>query len=429
MIVQIPDPGLVVLCGPAGSGKSTWTARHFAGTEVVSSDQLRAMICDDPGDQTVNGPTFELLHRLVRERLSRLRLTVVDATNLEARARQPLRLLARRAGLPAVLVVFDVDQATCNRRDAGRGRRVGRDVVRQHRRMVDGLDKVLPREGWDVVHKLDASLVSNARVERLPLPPDRRHEAGPFDIIGDVHGCLGELEHLLERLGYDERGRHPVGRRLIFLGDLIDRGPESVGVLRRVLPMMAEGRALLVPGNHDVKFVRWLRGHDVQIVAGLETTLAEWAALDEGERRSLGREVCARVGRSPTYLWLDGGSLLVSHAGLEEALHGRIGRKVDAFCLFGKVTGKLIGGLPERLDWGAVYRGQPAVVYGHLPVREALWRNRTADIDLGCVFGGELCAVRWPEMDFVRVPAGRCWWPRGGGRRTLPHPDELPRPE
>lgn len=429
MIVQIPDPSLVVLCGPAGCGKSTWAARHFAGTEVVSSDHLRAMICDDPADQSVNAPTFELLHRLVEERLTRLRLTVVDATNLEARARQPLRGLARKAGLPAVLVVFDADEATCLRRDAKRGRRAGADVVRQHRGMLERMGKLLPREGWDVVHRLDDRLASAGRVERLALPPDRREEAGPFDVVGDVHGCLAELDQLLTRLGYDSDGRHPVGRRLVFLGDLTDRGPESVGVLRRVLPMMEEGRALAVPGNHDVKLDRWLRGHQVKILAGLDITLAEWEELGDAEQRSLGRAFCAHVGRAPPYLWLDGGSLLVSHAGLEEELHGRVGRKVEAFCHFGKVTGKLVGGLPERLDWAWTYRGQPAVVYGHLPVREALWRNRTADIDLGCVFGGELCAVRWPEMDFVRVPSGRCWWPRDGGRRTLPHPDELPRPE
>jgi len=427
--VQLPDPALVVLCGPAACGKSTWAAQHFGDTEVVSTDRLRAMLCDDPGDQSVNAPTFELLHRLVEERLARLRFTVVDATNLESRARQPLRGMARKAGVPAVLVVFDTDEETCVRRDAARERSVGAPVIRDHRLRLERMDRLAAREGWDAIVRLDHRAIDRTGVERLSLPIDRRDEAGPFDVIGDVHGCLSELDQLLGRLGYAPDGRHPKGRRLVFLGDLTDRGPASVGVLRRVLPMLAEGRALAVPGNHDLKLDRWLRGHQVKILAGLDTTLAEWAELPDSEQRELGGAFCELLGGAPPYLWLDGGSLIVSHGGLEEELHGRVGRKVQAFCLFGKVTGRLVAGLPERLDWAWAYRGEPAVIYGHLPVREAVWRNNTADIDLGCVFGGELCAARWPEQEFVRVSSGRCWWPKDGGRRTLPHPDEIPRPE
>jgi protein phosphatase len=428
VIVQIPDPCLLVLCGPAGAGKSTWARRHFAGTEVVSSDGLRAMICDDPGDQTVNEPTFELLHRLVAERLQRLRLTVVDATNLEARARLPLLRLARKAGVPAVLAVFEADEQTCRTRDRRRDRSVGPEVVGEHLLLLAGLDRLLQKERWDLVHRLDGHLVGSARVERIAIPPDRRDEDGPFDVVGDVHGCLNELHQLLERLDYAPDGSHPVGRRLVFVGDLVDRGPDSVGVLRLVLRMVQEGRAFAVPGNHDHKFGRWLRGHDVDMRGGLSGTAKQWERLPDSEQRELERAFSVGLGKAPTYLWLDGGSLLVSHAGLEESLHGRMGRKVDAFCLFGMTTGQLIGGVPERLDWASDYSGSPAVVHGHLPVREALWRNRTANVDLGCVFGGELCAVRWPEGSFVRVPAGRSWWPPDGGRRTLPHPEDIPKP-
>lgn len=427
MIVQLPEPSLVVLCGPAAAGKSTWAARNFSPTEVVSSDQVRAMICDDPADQGVNGPTFEIVHRIVEERLLRLRLTVVDATNLEARARMPLREMARLASVPAVLVVFDVDEPTCRERDLGRGRQVGPTVLRQHAVLLRGLDTALARERWDVVLRLDARQAAAARVERLPLPPDRRGDPGPFDIVGDVHGCLAELDGILPLLGYDGAGNHGGGRRLVFVGDLVDRGPDSVGVLRRVLPMLRDGRALAVPGNHDLKLDRWLRGRDVQVTGGLETTVAEWQRLGDPERLHLQADFHDSVGRAPPYLWLDGGDLLVAHAGLEEALAGRVGRRVEAFCLFGKTTGRVAGGRPERLDWAADYRGGPHVVYGHVPVGEALWRNRTVDIDLGCVYGGELCALRWPEMEFVKLAAARCWWPPGGPRRTLPHPDDLPR--
>ncbi len=422
-ILSVHEPSLIVLCGPAGSGKSTFARRCFAPSEIVSADAIRAMICDDPAEQRFNDDVFEVLHRIVELRLRLGRLTVVDATNLEPHARLPLRRLARQSRLPTHLVVIDAPLALTRERNAGRERRVEDGVLRQDAELLARLDDSLAQERWDRIDNLDAGPLDAVRVQRAPLPPVRFDAHGPFDIIGDVHGCASELHTLLEQLGYGPDGRHPEGRTLVLVGDLVDRGPDSVGVLRLVLSWIEHGRALFVPGNHDEKLNRWLEGRAVKVHGGLSTTVAEWQDLTVPEERLLRERFQRAMDAAPPYLWLDDGKLLVSHAGLEEQDHGRVGDAVRAFCLFGKTTGKVIDGLPERLDWAADYRGAPAVVHGHVPVKLARWRNGVADIDLGVVFGGRLCAVRWPERTFLSVPAEKVWWGAGRWGATEP-PDE-----
>lgn len=251
---------------------------------------------------------------------------------------------------------------------------------------------------------------------------DRRDLTGPFDVVGDVHGCFAELQKLVRKLGYGEQGTHPQGRRLIFAGDLIDRGPASLPALEWVLDRVDDGRALLVASNHDDKLRRWLLGNPVTISGGLETTIAEFEA--RSDREALRARLIESLSAVPTYLWLDGGALLVAHAGLTRDLHGRADRKTRARCLYGSTTGARIDGYPERIDWAANHSGPTAVVYGHTAVSAAVWRNNTANIDLGCVFGGSLCAVRWPERSFVQVRAAQASWPLGGERRNLPAPHE-----
>lgn len=408
MTLQLPDPCLLVLCGPAASGKSTFARRCFAPTEVVSSDAVRGWLSDDPDNQEINEETFEVLHRIVELRLRLGRLTVVDATNLETEHRAELKRIGRRSRLPVILLTVHADLALMRERNAQRERKVPDAVLIQHAQACEELPGAIAKERWDAVHSVTSGQLDTVEVERVPLPPLRLEERGPFDVVGDVHGCLEELETLLEQLGYRD-GRHPDGRRLVFLGDLVDRGPSSVGVLRLVLPWLEDGRALFVPGNHDDKLRRWLQGRRVAVSGGLSTTVAEWERLGENEDRALRARFERLMASAPTYLMLDEGRLLVSHAGLEEKDHGRVGPAVRAFCLYGKTTGKEIDGYPERLDWAADYAGEAAVVYGHVPVRRAEWRNNTVDIDLGAVFGGALCAMRWPERTFVTVPASRSW--------------------
>lgn len=255
---------------------------------------------------------------------------------------------------------------------------------------------------------------SAAMLARPPLACDRRGEPGPFDIIGDVHGCFEELVALLETLGWrvDPRSSGealfsatpPPGRRAIFVGDLTDRGPLPVEALRLVMGMVEGGVAEIVSGNHDHKLMRMLSGADVTRNHGLAETEAALARCSEGFRARL-RVFLEGL---PDHLWLDDGRLVIAHAGLMDDMHGRAGKEVRKFALFGDVTGERDAyGLPVRLDWAARYAGAAAVIYGHTPTLATVWRNNTLCVDSGCCFGGRLTAARWPEREIVAVPALR----------------------
>ncbi|MBX3275885.1 MAG: AAA family ATPase [Sandaracinaceae bacterium] len=407
--IELTDPSLVVLAGTSGSGKSTFAAAHFAATEVLASDRFRAMITDDEGDQRVSGHAFELLHAVAEKRLLHGKLTVVDATNVEREPRRALVAIARSQHLPVDAVVLDLPIEECIARDAARpGRSVGERVVREQRAQLDESLRSLASEGFRRVIRLEgARAIDAARFVRRPLDCDRRELTGPFDLVGDVHGCLDELEALLAALGYTPEGAHPDGRRLILLGDVVDRGPKIAGVLRLVMRAVRAHGALCVIGNHEAKVLRWLDGGTPGKGRGLAATIAELEREPEGFRR----EVQGFLRALPDHLVLDGGALVAAHAGLIERLHGRTGKRVRAFCLYGDTTGETDAeGFPIRRDWAAGYAGSAAVVYGHTPVPAAEWRNGTICLDTGCVFGGRLTALRWPERELVAVPATRAWF-------------------
>ena len=404
--IAIPRLALVLLVGPSGSGKSTFAGRHFLPTEVVSSDALRGMIADDEADQTASGAAFEVLHLIVEKRLSRAALTVVDATMLTPAAREPLRRLARRCHVPLVAIVFAPPLAECLENDARRSRRVDPDVIeRQHGLLPQAIDALGREEARDVHVLRSRAEVDEVRVERVPMPSDRMWDAGPFDIVGDVHGCATELEALLGRMDWMREGdawRHPAGRRLAFLGDLVDRGPRSPDVLRWVMRSVEAGTAVCVPGNHDDKLRRKLGGANVKVAHGLELTLAQLAAEPPG----FADEVAAFIGALPHHLVLDGGRLCIAHAGMKHALQGRDDARVRDFALYGDTTGEVDEfGLPVRLNWAAEYHARRVVVYGHTPQPTPEWVNNTINIDTGCAFGGALTALRWPELTLVREPA------------------------
>ena len=284
----VPELSLVVLVGVSGSGKSTFARERFKPTEVISSDFCRGIVADDENDQSATADAFELLHFIVGKRLAAGRLTVVDATNVQLDARRSLVALAREHDVLPVAIVLDVPESVCRARNASRpDRDFGEHVIRrQHadlRRSLRGLQK----EGFRTVHVLRGEEeIAAATITRTRLFNDLRHEAGPFDVIGDIHGCAAELQTLLGDLGYvvrrDELGRatgasHP-DRRAIFVGDLVDRGPDTPGVLRLVMGMVGAGDAFCVPGNHENKLVRALRGRKVQVTHGLAESLAQLAA-------------------------------------------------------------------------------------------------------------------------------------------------------
>ena len=255
MNLSLPELSLVVLVGPSGAGKSTFARRHFLATEILSSDACRGMVSDDETDQSATADAFAVLHTIAGKRLRRGRLTVIDATNTTLEARKSLVTLAREHYVQCVAIVFDLPEPVLVARNREReDRKLGSRVLRNQRgslrRSIPGLQKEGFRHIWVLRSPEEVDAVT---VERRPLWPDRRSDSGPFDLIGDVHGCGDELEELLAVLGYlpDEAGvhRHPEGRKAIFLGDLVDRGPRVVDVLRTVMGMVAAGSALCVRGS------------------------------------------------------------------------------------------------------------------------------------------------------------------------------------
>ncbi|MEU3281697.1 polynucleotide kinase-phosphatase [Streptomyces antibioticus] len=407
--LPVTDLSLVVLIGASGSGKSTFARRHFKPTEVISSDFCRGLVSDDENDQSATRDAFDVLHYIAGKRLAAGRRTVVDATSVQSDARRKLVELAREHDVLPIAIVLDVPEEVCAERNAARTDRADmpRRVIQRHIRELRRSLRHLEREGFRKVHVLrGVTDVDGATVVTEKRFNDLTHLTGPFDIIGDIHGCSAELEALLGKLGYAD-GVHPEGRKAVFVGDLVDRGPDSPAVLRRVMAMVKSGDALCVPGNHENKYGRHLKGRKVQHTHGLAETVEQMA----GESEEFRTEVREFIDSLVSHYVLDGGRLVVCHAGLPEKYHGRTSGRVRSHALYGETTGETDEfGLPVRYPWAEDYRGRAAVVYGHTPVPEATWLNNTICLDTGAVFGGKLTALRWPERELVDVPAERVWY-------------------
>ncbi|WNJ18734.1 polynucleotide kinase-phosphatase [Pontibacter sp. G13] len=412
MKLTIPEFSLVLLIGPSGAGKSTFARQWFKLTEVVSSDRCRAMISDDENDKLVSDEAFELLHQIVSKRLKIGKLTVVDATNVQAESRKSLIQLAKSFHCQVVAIMLDVPLPVCLERNRQRtDRRISKGAIRWQRNQMRQSFRGLKKEGFRKVIRLTgvAEIESLKQIVREALVVRRPELRGPFDVIGDVHGCYAELTELLAKLGYEFTSRndrphamHPEGRTAVFVGDLVDRGPQNVEVLKLVMNMVDARTALCVPGNHDDKLKRKLQGKDVQLQHGLEVTWAEF----EQQEADFHREVHDFIYRLPLHYVLDDGKLVVSHAGIHENMHGRESGAVRSFCLYGETTGeKDEHGLPVRYNWAQDYSGNAYVVFGHTPMTRPAWLNRTLNIDTGCVFGGKLTALQYPEMETVQVEA------------------------
>jgi protein phosphatase len=424
MNITIPELSLVTMIGVSGSGKSSFARKHFKPTEVISSDFCRGLVSDDENDQTASTDAFDLLHTIVRKRLVRGRLTVVDATNVDPVHRKVLVEIARQYHVLPVAIVLDLPSRVCSDRNATRpDRNFGAHVIRNQQATLRKALRFLGKEGFRHIFILKSvEEIEAVEIAREPLYNNKRHEHGPFDLIGDVHGCYDELAVLLQTLGYEFSGdavRHPQGRKAVFLGDMVDRGPKTPEVLELVMKMVASGDALAVPGNHDTKLMRALQGKNVKTTHGLAESLAQL-----GERTPEFRaQVAEFIDSLISHYVLDDGKLVVAHAGMKQEMQGRGSGRVREFALYGETTGETDEfGLPVRYNWAADYRGRAMVVYGHTPVVDAEWLNGTICIDTGCVFGGSLTALRYPEKELVSVPAARQYY-------APARPLEVPKPD
>ena len=424
MKIKLPQLCLVALVGPSGAGKSTFAKKHFLGSEVLSSDYCRGLVSDNENDQAATKDAFDVLHFIAKKRLAAGRLTVIDATNVQADSRKSIVAMAREFHVLPVAIVLNLPEKICSKRNSERAdRNFGAHVIRRQRSQLRQSLRSLKREGFRHTFVMDSvEAIEAATIERVPLWNDKRDDQGPFDFIGDVHGCCDELELLLEKLGYESQSvetepgwsnlcfQHPDGRKAVFVGDLVDRGPKAVDTLSIVRNMRNIGAALCVPGNHDAKLLRKLRGKDVKIKHGLAETLADIDSIPEPEQPLFKKQLCDFLDSLISHYVLDRGKVVVAHAGMPEHMQGRGSGKVRSFALYGETTGEIDEfGLPVRHNWAAEYRGDAMVIYGHTPIPKAEWLNKTIDIDTGCVFGGKLTALRYPEQELVSVDAAKVY--------------------
>ena len=415
--INIPELSLVVLIGTSGAGKSTFARKHFEPYEIVSSDQCRAIVGNDENNMNATNDAFELLRFIVSKRLKNGLLTVIDATNVQKESRKSLVELAKEFHCLPVAIVLDIPEKVCQERNAERSdRNLGKHVIRQQKSQLRKSLRNLKHEGFrnTTILGSEAEVDSIENVKREKLYNDKKDVSGPFDIIGDIHGCYTELFELLNRLGYQINEtpydtEHfgftvtpPTDRKAIFLGDLVDRGPDSPKVLKLVMSMVNSGVAYCVPGNHDLKLQKFLNGKNVTLNHGLELTVEQLQDEPQEFLNVVKEFLYALV----SHLVFDNGKLVVAHAGIKEEMQGRGSGAVRSFCLYGETTGEIDEfGLPVRYNWASEYRGRGKVVYGHTPVPDPQWLNNTIDIDTGCVFGGKLTALKYPEEEIVSVDA------------------------
>ena len=374
MRVTIPELSLVLLIGPSGSGKSAFAARHFRPSEVLSLDAVRRMIADEDKDEGAVEAGWGALLELAARRMNWGRLTVIDADlTLAARRQALLELAAELHFIPSAFVFA-----------AGAGQ--------------DTLDS----EGFRRIFRFGSrEEIAAAEIQRLPLWSNRQDETGPFDIVSSVHGRCDELLELLRKLGYrlEPSIGHPRGRKLVFLGDLVDHGPRNADVLRLVMSAVDAGAGYSVPGNHDARLVRWLRGDETRTDGGMAATRAEFDQATAEFRQ----QVETFLESSVSHYLFDGGNLVVAHAGLAASLQGRGSAAVRAFAVNGDAPGEDESERTESApNWAIEYQGAPRVVYSHPAVSEPLWLNQTVNLNTR----GRLTALRYPEMQIVSVPAG-----------------------
>ena len=231
-----------------------------------------------------------------------------------------------------------------------------------------------------------------------------------YNIIGDIHGCYDELISLITNLGYKKQKDifvHPQGRKLAFVGDATDHGPQSLAVLELLFAMQDAKTLYYSPGNHCNKLYRFFKGNKVQITHGLETTLEEFRKLPKKKQEQIRKRYIAFYEALSYYQSLDHDQLIIAHAGIrKEMINQPVNKKLITFVLYGDITGEVLpDGRPLRRDWAKSYDGSKWVVYGHTPIKEARIKNRTVNIDTGCVFGGKLSALRYPGVADIRGPS------------------------
>ena len=405
MNIKIPEFCLITLIGSSMSGKTTFANTHFDYKQVLSSDNFREMICGDSMNQSINSDAFESLYFILDKRLKNYQTTIVDATNTTYNDRKKILEIAKANNVQNVAIVINIDESIIFERQK-RLQRVKPDKLKKQiinvRKSISGLKS----EGYRYVYVLESpEEIDNCNIEIFPMYSNMKHVTGPFDIIGDIHGCYTELIELLIKLGYKESDglyKHPDNRKLIFLGDLMDRGNQNIRTIELIMNLVKNNIAFCVMGNHDFKFVKKVNDRTT-LNNGLDITLKEFDSIEDEDRKNA---IIEFINSLRSHYVFDDGNLVVSHAGIKEEYINRSSGKIRSFCLFGETTNeKDQYGYPIRIDWAKSYKGKPMIVYGHIPHNLPYIINNTYNIDTGCCFGNKLTALRYPERELISVDA------------------------
>ncbi|MBE3650600.1 polynucleotide kinase-phosphatase [Paenibacillus polymyxa] len=433
--INLPHAGLVVLVGASNSGKTTLLDRLVSEgillkTEVVSSDHFRQLVGDTEfidwsglprleSDvlfyeyQQMSAKAFEAMDTILAMRCRLNKLTVVDATHLYAEDRQKYVQLAAKAHVPVMALVLDVPESVLLERDAGRAHPRGRQRVKQQAQLLKRNLRGIREEGFNACYVLkDVEKLNFAR-RAQPL----FHDIGAgIDIIGDIHGCYREMLEVLERLGYmeDTEGlyHHPEGRRLVSVGDVMSRGPASLLAVQFWKKHVDAGLAYMIDSNHGWKIGRYLDGRKVTLNHGDERFAEELVQYEQQAGKAAAEQLRGELRdfllHAPSHLIFGRNGLrhlVVTHAGIKDHFIGKQSARISDYCRYGDTDGQDADGKPIRKDWFVDHESGEIVVWGHDPRPQPTIVNQTVNIDQGVVFGGMLTAYRYPEKEFVSVPA------------------------
>ncbi|MBW4084383.1 polynucleotide kinase-phosphatase [Paenibacillus sp. S150] len=434
-VIPFPHGGIVVLVGPSNSGKTALLRRLvqegiLLQTEIVSSDDYRTLVGDteypdwkgrprEEADilysdyQLMSKLAFEAMNTVVSMRCRLGRLTVVDATHLQPEHRRKYIELAARNDLPCAAWILDLPEQTLLERDKSRDQPRGRQRVKQQFVQFKRSLRGLRDEGFDFTYMLKETETVQFERKKNPLLAEI---GNGVDVIGDIHGCYDEMLELLGRLGYapDEAGlyRHPEGRVLISVGDVMSRGPKSLETLGFWKKHCGAGIARMIDSNHGWKIARYLSGRNISLSHGDENIAAELAeyAREAGEEAAaqLKEELKQFLLSAPSHLVLCRGGVrhvVVAHAGIRDEYIGKQSGRVQDFCRYGDTDGADAAGAPIRKEWYVEHESGELIVWGHDPRPYPTVVKNTVNIDQGAVFGGSLTAYRYPERQFVSVKA------------------------
>lgn len=433
MEITLPYAGIVLLVGPSNSGKSSFLRQQIEKgrilpSEVISSDDYRIRVGDvefidwshrwkDVSEslfdeyQRISQEAFSLMEATIEARCRLNKMTIVDATHLYADDRKRYIELGKKHHVPVVVLVLDVGQEELFERDKLRENPRGSKRIKQQYQVFKREKRFIKKEGYLASYFI--SDVSEVEVIRKTQNPLHLEVGNGIDIIGDVHGCYDEMIELLERLGYEKNHQslyvHPEGRRLLSLGDIMSRGPESLKTMEFFMRHVKVNLAYMIDSNHGWKIARWLEGKNVTLNHGDELVEEELARnLETGDITQLKQELKTFLLRAPSHYILTKNhvpTLVCTHAGIKDEIIGKQSYDISDFCRYGDNEGLDETGKPIRKDWTIHHKTSTLIVWGHDPKPKPLVVNNTINIDQGVVFGGELTVFRYPEQEFVAVQA------------------------